>query len=480
MAAIRPTGIYNYASRLGGMVQRAKLMGTTPSSNKALALDFRPLLPMIIAGSALLYNQGQEANKPGGGEGNAWLRLLTESGLAYLLLENTTGVYPLLGVGLAAYRAGQQTTALDQIKAVINTAATMFLGSLGVTFFKGMSNTASQMDDEAILRRLHDRTALGAPAGTHIQDWLAHLDHQARDDYWQDDTKQAFQELHHHLQQLKEKLGRLYPNWLRGVDPAAPPGRPIAPDSEEYHQLANEILHAKTEAMKKFDMLGKWAFDGEGASHRVVSDTQQAARKLMSTIEYSQSSWTRFVRALNPVFGYLIMGLMIGGSVLAPRVSSWVGHRHSDLQQKQFQPTLFPQDSRLISPSGGGHGSHGGRASHGSTYGVPYMVWDGMNNNQPTYSGDLYTPHVRHDDSQEDDSSPPYTLRHPATPAPSTAAQGGHWPAPVQQHPQAQRAFTQYTPGSHLGAQNLPAQGPQAQGFQAWNPQQAQYSQRAY
>src|SRR5690606_29298042 len=140
----------------GGVVQRA-ITSQRASSGKAIELSFRPLIPLILAGSALMYNQGQEMQKPGGGERNAWLTLLAESSLGTFILEKTSGVYPLLGIGLGAYRAGQQPNALTQIQAVVKTAIHLAMGYVGVNVFKGMSEMERQMDDLSLYRVLRDQ-----------------------------------------------------------------------------------------------------------------------------------------------------------------------------------------------------------------------------------------------------------------------------------------------------------------------------------
>jgi hypothetical protein len=362
---------------MGGMAQRF-ITAESSNTNKIVALSFKPLIPMIIAGSALIYNQGHESTKPGGGEPNAWMRILAESGLAYAVLENTSGIYPLFGIGLAAYRAGKESNALDQVKAVINTAITLFMGSVGVTFFKGMSRMAEHMDDQSIFRMLHDQDQSGAARGTtHIRDWMRHLDREAVNPYWNRDSQQAFRDLHHSLEGLQRKLGRMYPDLL-------PVGRrsrpPLRPDSDKFRSVSEKIMQFKTKAAEDFALLGEDAFRGLG------QNTQSAAKRLISRIDHSQGTWTRMVRGMNPVFGYIIMGLMVGAP-LAKWINSWIGRKRPDLQQKQFKQVLFPDENRVLSPAG--HGGHGGRAGHGSTYGMPYMTWPGMNNDQVTYSGTM-------------------------------------------------------------------------------------------
>jgi hypothetical protein len=273
---------------------------------------------------------------------------------------------------------------------------------------------------------------------------MDHLNHEAGRAHWNDETQAVFCNLHQQLQDLNTKLGQRYPDWL----PEAERGVPIPANSEDYRKLADDILKWKTAAVKNFNWLGKYATDGIPDS-----DVQQAGKKLMSTIDYSQSAWTRFVRGMNPVCGYITMGLMIGAAILAPRINSWVSHRRSDLLQRQFQPALFPQDGRLLPPSSG-HGSsnHSGRASHGSTYGVPYMVWEGMNNDQPTYSGDLgiHLKKPRNTDPEENEA-PSYSLRAPYSP------------------PVAYRSVPMQQGGPTAGyPQGAPAWYPQPQ-----NPQQA-------
>jgi hypothetical protein len=377
MSVVGGQGFNQAIQNAGGILQRAIATQAT-NSGKAVALSIRPLIPMIVAGSALLYHQGTEANKPGGGERNAWWNILLESSLAYLVLRHTSGVYPLFGIGLAAYRAGQQPNALEQVKAVVNTALTMFLGYVGVQFMGGMSKMADQMDDQAIYRALRDQTMMGQrKPERHINQWLQHLDDRAQNFLDPADAKgtravrKLYGDLRQNLLELKEKLAQLNPAWTSETSRFRT--NPPNPGSQRFQTLVDESMKLKAQAAEKLEVLGKDAYKG-----MANKEARKAAKGLMGNIHHSQSAWTRMVRGMNPVFGYIIMGLVVGAP-LARWINSWVGQKRPDLQKKSFKQALIPTENRVMLPT-----YQTNPYSTQFAYGQPYMVWNGFNNDQPS------------------------------------------------------------------------------------------------
>jgi hypothetical protein len=375
--AMMSVGGFNQAiQNAGGMLQRA-MATQVNSGSKAVTLSIRPLIPMIIAGSALLYHQGNEVNKPGGGERAAWWKILLESALAYTVLANTSGVYPLFGIGLAAYRAGQKPNALEQVKAVVNTAITMLLGYIGVQFMGGMNKMAVEMEDRAIYSVVPNLKKSGASNKEQqlINRWLQHLRKQGNSFPVVED-RQLFTDLRQHVIDLSEKLRKLYSG----------KGAP-KPGSDKFKALSEEALLLKTQAAEKLELLGKDAYKGlidktaSQVDQAAAREAKHAARNLAANIHHSQSAWTRMVRGMNPLFGYIIMGLVVGAP-LARWINSWIGQKRPDLQKKTFKQALFPQESRIMSPAPNATGY----GAYNSGYGQPYMVWNGFNNDQPSTS----------------------------------------------------------------------------------------------
>jgi hypothetical protein len=344
-----------------------------PATSKAIEISFRPLMPLIVAGSGLLYNQGRESLKGRDQESNAWLRVLGESTLAYGVLANTTGLYPLLGIALAAYRAGKEETGLGQVKALINTATTLTMGYAGVKLFKLMAKVDGRIDNEILYKSLGLREESTAERQV-IQDWLQKLS--SHDDENLRGFGTTLKGLAQELDKNVDVLARLKSEGR--TDAVLKDSREVLGQLKRLKEQAyQQFTHSEQEALKPL----------QGEANRRI------AKNLMSNIQYSQSGFVKGLRALNPVLGYVISGLMIGAPVAA-LINRFIEKRYPGLQQKQLKKSILPPEHRIW--SGGGRQFAGdswlkvpnpeiniGPTLVNTGNAQPAIFWPGMNNNRP-------------------------------------------------------------------------------------------------
>lgn len=358
------------AKNLASGMQRVLRGQPAPATTKAIEISFRPLLPLILAGAGLLYNQGRETAKGREGEHQAWLRILAESTLAYAVLANTSGLYPLAGIALACYRAGQQNNRLDAIKAYVNTAITMTMGYAGVKLFKLMANADAGIDNEMILNALKPQDGKLGGDSHKVQGWLNQL--VGHED-------ESVRTLGRNLQDLSDELGKNVDNIKaskkHGNSPAV---------LEEAERIGERLKQLKTEATENFAKVKKQALQPlESESQRKM------ATNLMSHIEYSQSGLVKGLRAMNPIFGYIIAGLMVGTPVAA-FVNRQIEKRKPELRQVEHNKSILPNENRIWNGQNAAHKGFksgypdidGGLSWVTAPNGQPAIFWPGRDTNQ--------------------------------------------------------------------------------------------------
>lgn len=358
-------GVKEATRTAGQSLYRVFLRGNAPAaSNKAVELSFRPLLPLILAGSGLLYNQGRENTSKHGGDSNAWLKMLMESGLAYAVLTTTRGVYPLFGLALAAYRSGQKPNALEQIKATVNTAVTLFMGYLGVNFFKGISEADTRFDNEMIYKTLKPKGKTETLNGDRLKvnHWIENLKKHDHDEV---------RGLGQVLSELGDKLQENVDQVVNLKNEAIPDKAPI---HEALERIQNELTELKTKVSNQFGQIEKEAMQ------TAAQDSGKAVHNLMSNIRYAQSGFIKATRTMNPVFGYIITGLILG-TPIAAGINHLIEKRYPSLKQKKITKSFLPAEHRILS----GQAAHGGALAHASSgLGAgPAIMWPEINGGQP-------------------------------------------------------------------------------------------------
>lgn len=325
--AIRNSGRVFYKNALGRRLSQA-------GAEKAIELRIGPLVPMIATAAALLYHQGMQETSPHGDPGS-WKRMLAESALGTLVIENTKGIYPIWGGLLSAYRAGQKQKALDKIHAVVNTVTTLITGFMGVHLFAGFSEMANEIEDKDIHRYL-DRPGM--------KGWANHL--AASPDAEVSGLGQA-------LNTLRQRIAVHH----------AMIGQGSHSDWDGMKAVSSEISELKAEVASKFATLEEKAVKPLGFEKAKVYEAFREA------LAGSQDSYIRLVRSMNPFFGYIIVGLMAGTAIASfanKKIDAYLKQRFPNIDKMKFRQ-LFDKDVTLMPPqpaaahgASGGHGAGGG------------------------------------------------------------------------------------------------------------------------
>jgi hypothetical protein len=310
-------------------------------AEKALELRLLPLLPFIITASALLYHKGAESVR-GTPSQHSIGRMMLESGLGYWVVENTKGVYPLWGAALSAYRAGQKPNALEKLKAVVSTATTLGMGYLGVHLFAGLSEGALQIEDREIAYYLNK---------PEFKTWSQKL--------LQEPPESAAHELGKSLEALRAKLAEQESLFAKGA----------RPDWKMMKPMKADVANLKSELFARMQQADESVFAHAG------QDFKKLFAGFRGTMITSQEAYVKLTRAMNPLFGYIIVGLM-GGAVAARYLNTKLEERFPDLKKMKFRDlfsdnvTLMPQTSHNVyRPSA--------YSANPPILPGPYMVWPG-------------------------------------------------------------------------------------------------------
>lgn len=346
---MNPISVKPPPMNLGGMIRQSGrsiykgLLGRPFSSvgaEKVLELKLAPIILAVVTGAALLYNQGAESQK-GNSNSGFWKRVLLESGLGYFIVDNTKGIYTLWGLGLGAYRAGQKPNLLEKAQAVATTFTTMALGYLGIHLGASFSEAANELEEREMLKALNHEQ---------MERWITRLEGEA------DEGAKA----------LGAAL-RKYKNKLLEQDALFKAGAAI--DWKAMRPLRHEIAALKSEVFQ-----GLSTVDGAIANPRGPL-VQKAFKTFAEALNSSQEAYIKLVRSLNPLFGYVILGLLVGTPVanyisrqIAQRFPQWKNMTFKDL----FGVSALPEAS---ASHGGGHGGGG----HGGG-GMPTLIMPGIGN----------------------------------------------------------------------------------------------------
>jgi hypothetical protein len=273
------------------------------------------MIPLVLTGAVLLYNQGiqKSAVEHGrGGDPKVWKRVLLEAGLGDWLAGTVGGAYTLLGITLGAFRAGQEDTLPGKLHAIVNTGTTLFLGWLGVNLFSGMAMAAQELDDHNILKSLNH---------ARLKPWI---DNGLRGDH----------------PELAAALNDLRDTITQKVE-----GKPSDPDRR--HLLAR-LRERKIAIIDDLEALA--------GTLRLPDDAtlQREWRHLTGWIAYSGSMFTRFRRYVNPMCGYILMGLLLGAPLarlVNRRLDALLDQRAPGLKTRQFTQPVFPENNAVLQPA---------------------------------------------------------------------------------------------------------------------------------
>ena len=293
--------------------------------SKAVQIQLGQLFLPLIAGCALLYTQGREAVKAKGGDPKHWLKILTEGTLGYLLIDHTKGLFPLYGLSLGAYRAGKQPDKLSQAQELVKTAIVTAMGYAGVQIGTAWSEAADKIDENELRKLLnqHPKLEQSIPRTTpHYQTGKTGGEKppQALADEAMAGVKTALSTLRKSLNDLQA---------LKGKTP------------EAIKQLNEDAAKARNDLLTHFDTLH--GYDG-GSDNSLVKPLEKllgrhfSARSQMPrvlaghldlvslAVRNTQEGYIHIARRLNPIFGYIIAGSLVG-IPLAKRANAWLEKR---------------------------------------------------------------------------------------------------------------------------------------------------------
>jgi hypothetical protein len=271
------------------------------------------MLPIVTTLAVLLYSRGEDKNiKARGGTNNqTWQRVLLESALGHWLADNIGGAYRLLFVLLGAFRAGKEDSTLGKIHALVNTATTLFLGWMGVNLFAGMAAASLAFEEHNILSRLnHDD----------LTRWI------------DTDLRAKHPELTETLNDLRQHL----------TEKMANKDTKNRPDAKRESVLSS----VKTTVVAQWDTLGEHLPQPHDAS-------RQEWEQLQGWLRFSDSSFTRFRRYINPMCGYILTGLLLGAPLarwLNERLDKQVDKRAPGLKTRDFNQAILPTPNAMLQP----------------------------------------------------------------------------------------------------------------------------------
>jgi hypothetical protein len=347
-----PTSALNFSHQAGDNIrQTVKRIVPTAANDKFVQVSLKPLIPVIMATCALVYHEGQQkrlAEEEGVEAKSSWQRIVAESTLGYLLLKYTSGVYPLLGLGLAIGRASHENNALDQLKAAISTAVTLTMGFLGANI---MDPDVLERLEDGKLKKLFECGGDQGKQG-HLAAWIDQLKSHADD---------------HPLKAMGEHLAGLKSNLLNEL--------PVLEKAKDKESLAKLKLLRENISQLKAGLGEKIAEVGEAALDLAKPEATPIARSLIERLAESQSAMTKLTRVVNPVCCFMASAFLLGAP-LGNWINSKLEHRHPELKKKQMKHVLFPDSQRVLKQSEEAntlksHGEHTYRVNPGPFVSCP-------------------------------------------------------------------------------------------------------------
>lgn len=320
--------------RIGGGFQRAFDGGFTrafltgprgsASMERAIELRLTPLLPLALAISAILWQQGSELTK-GGGDRKAWQKLLLQSGLGALLLEHTRSVYPVWGMGVGAFQAGKAPNTLEKAHSLASTAFSILCGWAGFHLMKGFSMEGQQKENQQIRETLEE---------SKIKSWIAHLKRPG--------TVPGGQELAQRLEFMQRMLQEEQEMVKNQVNPM----------HREIKLLRKDLMTLKTETLERILAVEREIEEGRMAWSRFLPDSadknvQKLYNTLRNTMRDSTNGFVRFTRAITPVAGFILGGMLLGG-IAADRFNDFLTRRFPHWSKTNKLGDMFYDHAALI------------------------------------------------------------------------------------------------------------------------------------
>lgn len=335
-----------------------------PAVDKAVRLHQVQIVLPTIATLLFLYDYGKQQAAGSNGDPNHGTRILTESALAYLLLENTKGFYPVLALGLAAVKAGQQPTRLGKIKAVVNTLTVLGMGWAGIQLGKSLSGMQVYHENRHLLDALQAETKDKKPI-TEVQDFFAKYHSHEHP------LKDKLADLHKNLKALQEKWDKLYKDtdFLNTLKRDLLGEREILPFKleielkEDIKFLRDAAETTKTELYDHYlQMLETLPEAGQKAVRNDILSNPHL-NGFMQSLKVGQAAHVKFSRFMNPILGFALLGGLLG-TVFARKMNRGLSHRYPHLDQIRHDTYTASHGASGSNGSAHGDGGHGGGGSN--------------------------------------------------------------------------------------------------------------------
>jgi hypothetical protein len=303
------------------------------NSEKVLEVKMFPLLLPMLVGALFIYARGEDKRDKDVNSDKRWLTWGLEALAATFLINNTTGLYPMVTGGKALYEAGQEKTALGKIKALVSNAIMFSLGFLAVPIGTGFFVEPSiEGEERGIAKQLSEKGLIDGFKG--------------------------------HSDKAHQELGGVFEELNQALQKAVNLRQKNAP-IEDIRAVKGVIAQLKEKAYKTlFPMMEN------GSLNKVFPSRSALAEKLGVLVDHistSQQAYVQLGRQITPACAFLLATTVVGYP-LARWVCKKIDARWPELKKTKV-PRLPKPSSTLVgssfeafrphSLSGSGHGGGG-------------------------------------------------------------------------------------------------------------------------
>lgn len=289
-----------------------RLMGnqlSTLKEGQIARLNLSELPLAALASGILLYVTGQETYKAETGQPydkSRWAKMLAEGGMLYGILATTQNLYPVITGGILAYKWGKASSILQKMYETIDIGISMAASAVGILF--GMGVTASS--------RTHDVKALHQ----HLQssEMLSQLKHFSTQITPPQQTPQQAGQYQQRLKDIADKLYTLIDSKKNALNQnhAQLTNTQASLSSVDRKRILKETQQLMDDMKPMIDALSK-EFETQHLANMSDVGKRQLA-ELAQTVKRSTAGLTKMARALNPVFGAIILGVVAQAFISKP------------------------------------------------------------------------------------------------------------------------------------------------------------------
>ena len=276
-------------------------------------------LPLAgLASGILLYVSGQEQHKAETGQphsNNRWLKILGEGSLLYGVLATTQNLYPVIGGGLLAYTWGKADSVLKKVYETVDIGISLVASAVGVLFGMGVSASAKTHDFKDLFNALESKQILTElnqfkPSQTqHLKGDRKKLS--AYEKKIQSTIKALYEKLNDPIQESTEShRDRILKKYKALTDKKNPMS------TADKNRLLKHTEAFFNQLRPLVDTLEKEFTAQHQANIKNVGKKQLA--ELAHLIKRSTHGHVKLARAMNPIFGAIILGTVAQAFISKP------------------------------------------------------------------------------------------------------------------------------------------------------------------